>query len=1088
MRKIQIYLFFIITIILISFYEQDTIAANSSQTNIIGSVIKLDEVDLGNQTYQLLITTEGYYLINSTEIVSFYKNTDQFKEYIISPDINDDGYNEIVFITNNTLSSNMKTIDIYNSELIWDYTPIRIGKDLLGQHVEVQAPIIDCEITNDSIYIVYDYKIEKLNLVTGENIWTHEEDDNIWSISSIKDINNDGYNDIVYSKQPTYIKAISSYDHQLIWEKQVSKSYDIVENDKINDTVETNIWQVETDSMSNIYAAGEDGYIYKLDSNGNLINEIEILEIPKGYYNKHYNKTAPKPTGLYNGTYQNVRFNLIENNNVLFIQYYLNFPLNKQSNNNSNNSGPSPSFGIIDFNSDLKKLWGEDINFSSKLQYSLGSENNYYLLIENVSDGIQINYYDIISNLLENNKTLNIQLNNINVFGNTPVYFSVSEDTVYFISNNSDLHIYDTVTKEINSISRIEQQISKPLDEKINLTFDIKSSTNEYNRPTKYIYSGIKATNSETNETIWDYNIDSTYKALGGFSTYHIIKDINDDSTKDILLFLTKNNNDQNIDINNIDIPKIITISGEDGSIIYENSLTYPSEITDNNNPEFLKNNLSSPLKNSFLYVDITGDGIEEYLFMNSHFDIFIYDIKLGKTERFLSGSYYDLNGNEDIYKVENSEMGEPTPYILPDNNKDGYPELLLVDWGKISIFNSSVSDKLYFTESEVILTSEYISTNNIDIQSFTRINDLNGDGVDDFSFYESDGTTNKDGYSNYKLTIFSGLNASKLYSLPTNQAIIYPSNYDINNNGTNDYFSYSGWNDEEKSRGYFLFDGQTGEILFSEYNDHWNDYIDPLINKQALRPFTISSDITGDGNPDILGIKNLAWDSGVVVQIYDIDTSEIIDQIIFDRPRYQNDDFLEWSYGQHISYHEVSGNKYLLSTALYNNENDLQTVFYNLTNQTREFVIQDIIVDLIEVNDNYIEYINLNNKQKRLSLLSNLEFTNITNGATIDKQSIIKWSSSLENVLYTVYVDNTKVSTTYNKEFPVILESGEHSITISQLDSNGMILFKTINVNVVKDNTSIFYLFGLILFAGILVFLSPIKWRNYNRAVINDE
>jgi len=216
------------TLLILMLLLSITITAQSASIDIIqkgisgaiSSDINLEDLDGADDNENIFFGTQlGVYIFDSEGgLINFIQTGTTVTNTIGIPDINGNGYDEIVFTTTNAYFPNVLCHDSYTGEKLWDFSSVTEVFDLsmLWTMKQVTAFGLIKNPIGDKIYLTAGYNIYCLDSSTGKKISSYEGTDNMWDIILVDD-------DLIVGDQNGYLYRFDG-SLSLVWKKKISKS------------------------------------------------------------------------------------------------------------------------------------------------------------------------------------------------------------------------------------------------------------------------------------------------------------------------------------------------------------------------------------------------------------------------------------------------------------------------------------------------------------------------------------------------------------------------------------------------------------------------------------------------------------------------------------------------------------------------------------------------------------------------------------------------------------------------------------------------------------------------------------------------
>ncbi|ERJ12840.1 hypothetical protein [Haloplasma contractile] len=329
------------TFILLTQLGETTVKGTQANvsTELSSHVFDTSEITIDNIQYTALLNSEGIQIIDTTgflikkidypeSVVSIIESnhirdaiseTGILNKDIIDlklktiEDIDNKGFSDFLIIIRSRRVkefNKLVTINYESSNVIWEYNPTIQSSKLcrFSTYCEEPVDLIQVELRDEDIYVISGYKMEQINLKTGDTKKQFHYKNNIWRFEFISDVNKDGIDDLALAVQPTNIIFIDGNTFNQLKELKVAKDLKLT---KLK-TIKLNVRELEfLPKQNRLLAASEDGNVYEIDVHENkIINKIQLFSTEQLI--PHYSDLK----------YSNKRSNL-ESYRVGDIEYFL---------------------------------------------------------------------------------------------------------------------------------------------------------------------------------------------------------------------------------------------------------------------------------------------------------------------------------------------------------------------------------------------------------------------------------------------------------------------------------------------------------------------------------------------------------------------------------------------------------------------------------------------------------------------------------------------------------------------------------------------------------------------------------------------
>ncbi|QVK17311.1 hypothetical protein KHQ81_10650 [Mycoplasmatota bacterium] len=1013
-----------------------------------------EEITLNDKTYLAVSTDTNLYLLENQEIKFEYQlNQDSiFIEAI--DDLNGNGYDELLIITNAKNKDNILLYDTLEGERIYSYaSKMRAYSSnsnamkptgYYDEYVVVEDYVID----GDQFYGIAGYNAFRLDLKNQKEIWQIEAEDNLWDIEKIGDINHDNVEDVVVSLQTKDIIALSGINGNVIYQKSVSESL----KDNRNNTYPTSIWNMQYDEETSIlYAASENGKVYKIDSkNGQVLGEreISIINLERGYNRPSYGDSRFK------GYSVELINDITGDGKKDLIYYEMTHPYKYKREYSYNNEEISIQF--IDGQS--LEVLNEKLDLDGGGKYASGKYGFHYL--RGTYHGEPVIYvFDSINRVdSENSLVYKIFSINQNAYLNDELKVKNQGDLdVYFFSflvlNNNEVAVFSTQNLLFQHNGEILNKISMIKAEDFILDGDrILLLQGGYSGRGYFNFDMISL---ETDESLWHYQLED--EDYSEYSQIDFSSDFNQDNIKDVVVVNTRGDNNQ--------LPWVMLIDGKTGQKVSKISIAIEeNDIADfSDYPTFdaYLHELGyylSILTTYGIYNDVNQDGFNEYYITNSLGELYIIN--------FSDNELYDyFSPNSDIVYQSNSH------YVI--NYFNGAIKVSDIDGD----FNEDFIQVISEDERSVV---QLIQTNDFEfnteiIESFqqTRFNldnnlgDIDEDGINDLAFRIYDRTET---YGTYY--IISSKTGDVVTSIPcTREDYFYLSDEDINGDQLKELYHVT-YNWEKYEQSVLLYDiaQETPHVLFTSPSYRPSNY-------NTDRPAVTFK----DQDKFFIALHTDRYSSQSNISIYDLSNGALLDEIQIQTAKEKNyeDQYALGSIavskdGDDIYFYQVNNyysvdRYYTRTKSFIYNYSDKQMSFYYINTEINRL---DILGKKILLRDVFGQVINT-------KLMDSIKFKNLKENQTINKNIKLSFNNKKEGNVY-IYVDHELVGFTDKDHYNLELLEGKHTISISQILPNGIETMDTVQVVVTKNYVYMIVVIVITITLFASAFILPRRKKRY--------
>ncbi len=988
------------------------------------------EIVLNEKSYLAVSTNKHLYLLENKQI-SVELNIEKVKFIEVIEDLNENGYEELLVITD-SYDDNIIVYDTKNYQLLSSYASTMHAYNLdemrerpTGYYNEI-VNVEDYVLDGKYLYAVAAYNVFSYDLETGKELWNYEAEDNLWSIELISDIDNDNRKDVVVSLQASDIITFSGAKGKILYQKHVSES----EKTKQKETYNTSIWNMVYDSESDIlFASSENGKIYKINpDNGKVTEKKEIaeVEIDIYYYDAVHNDKDFKAYTI----------ELIDDitgdgiNDLIYYQYlkpysyisYYNYEIEMEM-----------SINLID---------GKTLSIIDKIVLNDDGYGFYYYRGE--YDGLDVFYiydghkdsnrifkiYDI-----KNKKYLEetLEIRTINNYGSITVHsIIVLENQEVVLFTNGGL----IFQKNLENLKEIPFLILEDYIIQDNYMLLIEEGHSGY-------YS-LVLSDITTDEVLWTYDHDANYRV----SQIDFSYDYNDDGVIDIVLIGRSSNVHP--------YPWLMLIDGKTGEgenivdvILNRDEIIYEGDFNEYLSSLGYDDNY---IINYGSYHDLNQDGINEYFVSTYLGELYFVDIKNGeiidyfspvKDIKYRNASHYIDFNFRNIFKtadIDNDLKEDFVSFSSGEVNTD------------LNLYKIKTNDFAFIFENSKYSYSMY------DIIS--DFGDIDQDGINDMAVLMSDKFKTQ-----YLIISSKTGDVLKSMEVSSSDSLIYLNDEDINNDGYKEVIQVAR---EEGRRSYDLrieiVDIINEEKLFT----YSKEYVYQLAKAAA---------VFKDNGKYYVVIHHVRRYSHNTLLIYDLENNNLIDEITIGMI---NKDYYATSVFDNINVIYANDTIYFYNRA--GHEHDYQynkpfvydykakEVYFYFSNASIKHL--DIIGDKLFLKTAFYEVI-------KTEIDDHIKIANLKNNQKISRTKTITFADKKDGDVY-IYVDGELDGITSDDSYDLKLLEGHHTITISQITKSGIERVDTVDVVVVHNNYYIIFVLVLSFTSLLGLILIPHRKRKF--------
>lgn len=993
---------------------------NSSLPTSFTSYIEINDQIKGNA----LVSGKTLSIIgNDTfKITSNYN----IKEYLITSDINGDGYNDVLlYIDSINGQDNLVLVSGMTNEIIFSklYTHLNVkDSNVFNENTKILQML---EFDN-LFYLIVNYEIIAIDK-TGVEVFKYTDTNNVWKMLI------DG-EQLLFTTQEGFVKSINRITGKLNWKTSVGNTYQ-VKSPYGNVTVDAkmNAWDMVV-VKERLFVTTEDGFLTEVNLNtGEFISEkdMEIISnnvlttMLEGQRNWNSQGMYYDKTGITKPAFMGMKVKSLDDHRIIVTSYLGDY------HNTSESAFDLAIPKIMVFDIETSEVTSTinleqfNLNATNYLISNNGVEDTVIVPVNSEKDGLRINEYSLSSGqLLKQNVTKIIGVRE----KNERIYLESTVDG-YMLQSYKNISV--SMNKEFKNIkSSVDESVAR-LITTLNDGILIGYSTNNV------VDKIRKISLTDQNNIIFETNLPEEYRNNSiGFES------VSYDQGSNTFIAIVNTVDEKG----NKKASNIIEINGDNGSIITNKNIVIDRGYDDKKQPytTYLTGEKISYLN------DINKDGYLEILLDNNI-----------------------INGRDITLKsiYSNSIEAEGRSVSIGDVNNDGINDFIAFEATKMTIYLSNISGfDISYSKSNMVYNYNTALEN---ANNAVVVGDLNRDGVNEIVI----NARNELGFQTY--LVIDGKTLTNKFTLMSEGVNEWGTSFnftqtDYNNDGNNDIiFTQDDTNVE-------IISGLDGSSIYKfskqvyqydiEYTPYKYDYIVPIKIEELDNSIKKISDYNSDGVNDYIYLQtkylagtNIQTTSVVIVSGSDFTT--IQEQVIENSYIDSNGFTVDSKQGK--LYYKFDG----------------KTKSYSLTNLEPIATFALNIKNIIGINENssYVE-----DEQGNMFIVDDSIDFHVDDVKINNKQGKfnITWTSEKAGIM-SVYDQGNFVASTANNTVEFKVLDGDHTITLSYDDGNGKTTYSVIYANIMK--TKSLQNFFKILFVPLVVLLVFIakypKYRLMKRA-----
>ena len=1098
----------------------------------------ITEADLtGSGKMSIIVgTSTGLYIFNEDGALDRYTQTSgAVSNVAVLGDPAGNGKRKIAISTGDVYFPNVICFDAGNGEKKWEFSPKTEVYDPYILWTMMQTSVFEMEAIGDingdgssDLVLSSGYKIYALDGETGKLLWEFQDTDNVWDLVAVEDQDGDGRQDVLAGDQDGYLYLISGATGKAIWSDYLSKSYTVM-NPSTNSqsgSVKRSVWDIApliVDGKLKAAVSAEDGNVYLLDvRTGTIEWEQEVIDYVDALLYDYYGDN-PIPTSRTDYNFFNLRVSIVDDvsndgNVDIVASTFPGIRMGKEY---------KGVRGIYMINSKSGKMeWkNENIELSYVLKPSSIQLEKTYMAVPIGKSESKEKVRLIDPKDGSTHEIISINSTAGQARGNTYFLTGSGKNRLIMGSNNGDLALIEYPGNVIWAYPRINDIIVEKGDLTGDASMDMLVRSRDGADPENAFDEGrsriIFVIDGSTRGIAWSYELPlRLFLETGGLSKVKMVQDLNGDGKSDIVAY-TQYPGDWNTGDMYGENTRILGFSGKDGRIIFNRSVIendyygkYSQLFKDDGTlnltvrdwlllqmgmdeiqlqmmkqsqreefdrrledkrREIMNRQRDFRIKKRIESLDIvkdqSGDGIPDFI-IGSWQDLFIMDSVKGDIvwNRTTSpNSYQDpFTGEMQTDLYSNWTDSDRNAFLaIGDVNGDGMDDLVLVSWNGLAFLHSNITPK----GLDYSVASRMTLTNGINKDKVAKVADLNGNGATDIVFERNVQDAPPvyvfaDGRSGYNI-----MEAEKSgTTMRLNTA-------DFNGNGFKDTVVFQTWSASGSPK-LEIIDGRTKDGIWSYkgIEDAW--MVRDVFGYDSIMPAAPVDDMSGDGIADVAVGRSLPWQPGAEVFVYDAKDNKQLRRVVIEDVGSVGKE-MRWMPA--ISLEQIpdvngDGNKDLgvIMAVGEMSQKEIKMFVVDIFNEKIISDFRAIGSEIINLGNGSTGMIGSSGNIFFLDTKKDFTITAPDNGSVTGSPVSVGWGGEGESVS-TVLVDNKKILRTSDKAAGFEIPSGTHSITVYSFDRYGKGIYDSVDVEVVKSQSSITIVTVLVIFLLAMLFMPKI-------------
>lgn len=1032
MNKLRTTIILTSALLIVLIFSGFSAASNSSSSIPVALEGKITKEPVQVNDSLVMGTEEGLYV--------FSKDGD-LESYIGSPPVRDFafiGEDRVIVLLEEEYFPNIKCYDLSSGETIWSRShTTEIYSPDLG-YVNRQVQPFDVKILGDvdadgvkDVVLSAGHSLLTLSGKNGEEIWEVSHNYNFWKVKRIGER-------IFAGTQDGYLFSMEASSGEVLYKKKLAESFQHGDFG----SVERSVWDIGQVTMANgstrAAVTTEDGRVFLINPEGGDISwERKIVnynkEILKNYYfgrgggGREVFPTVPGDANFFNLDLRIVEDVSGDGSEDLAVA------VSPETNPEGRRYEGSTQALYLLNSSSGGNVWepNKAVSFgqAGNFTYSPNVDGGALLIPQGTTGKSQgISVIGLESGDQENSlKIESIPSGTERDKGFGLSYLRNFGEDFALVSDSRDLIVFDGDGSIIWDFPRIRDASVMSGNFSDNATTDYLLYSNNYRGESQTKSRSLALRSGENGSFVWSRILSrKDYFENSGFSKITKIESVSGGDRSDILAFRQVGRETwEEVESGKepeVPPPKILIISGEDGSIVDEFTLVNTS------NDHFRSQEGQYFWITSVDVVsDVNGNGSSDII-VGSRGRVFILDARTGDLlwERIYRG------GEEAPSSMSWDwiEDWEASYLSVGDLNDDGYSDLLA----------TSGEGKLIVLESDVVggdlkysITVEKSFEGWIDRRNVRTLEDLDGDGSEEVLFKldsESQDTVFK---------VFSPGRGKTLTTIrrPWRVSLSWKSG-DFNGNGTDGSLIF-----QMETKGgprLSVIDGSE-EIWSYEYTDRW---LLESLGYTRVMPADSAGDINGDGSEEI-ALAKCTESEGAKIDIYNLKNGKLVKTIILEEYETESEREIPGILVKRLSDLTGDGSPELGVAVMVGSADRKKVKFFAVDPQNGE---------VLAGYESKIKHIlSFKNGLGLLASDGGLNLIDVTQGVSLSTPEgnsplRLEWNSERQSVT-TVLVNDRPVALTTETSTTVRLPPGEHEIKIRSTDQKGVSVYDSVEVDV---------------------------------------
>jgi hypothetical protein len=247
--------------------------------------------------------------------------------------------------------------------------------------------------------------------------------------------------------------------------------------------------------------------------------------------------------------------------------------------------------------------------------------------------------------------------------------------------------------------------------------------------------------------------------------------------------------------------------------------------------------------------------------------------------------------------------------------------------------------------------------------------------------------------------------------------------------------------------------------------------------------PVGAVSDLTGDGVAELALVRNLTWQPGARLEIFDVVAGVRVKQIVLEEIDTERKRDERWHPGllvRETGDLNGDGSRELVVVTLLGEKPEIKEPRLMVVDLRREEVVADFRVlgiDLLDLEaSSEFGLVGTGGEVYLLNVANDLRIDVVGADGGSSSPVTVSWTGTASGAFNQVFIDSVEVARTNENEATVTVGRGEHEVTVRSLDEYGRGVYGTVSFTAEKGSTIVVWAFVAAAALLLLAFWFPIS------------